>query len=253
MKVELLDKMGTDLTTVNAARVSFAKWKRVMELDDEKLIAYLARHDHWSPFAHSTIQFRITAPIFVARQLAKHQVGAAWNEESRRYIDNEPEFFQPARWRGRPESVKQGSGKEIHPGDSYLVDLSFKKAMDGSMEAYNSMLKRGVAPEMARMVLPQNHMTMWIWTGSLLFFSRVCHLRLDDHAQAETKVIAGKIHDICAHLFPVSWKALMAKHETPAEKEVNALKDEISTLKKALLKANAENSRILQRLSDSKV
>lgn len=253
MKVELLDKMGTDLMTVNAARVSFAKSKEVMDLSDEKLIAYLAKHSHWAPFAHATIQFRVTAPIFVARQLAKHQVGAVWSEESRRYIDDDFEVYVPGKWRTRPTNVKQGSGEDLNPGDSYLADNAYVKAMDEVALLYKALLRRGVAPEMARMVLPQSAVTMWIWTGSLLFFSRVCKLRLDDHAQSETRIIAEKIHDICGLLFPISWKELMRKTPPPSGDEMFALMNEINDLKKSLHKANSENSRILQRLSDEKL
>lgn len=252
MKVELVDKMGTDLMTVNTARVSFAKHKTAMDASDEKLIAYLAKHNHWLPFAHATIQFRISAPIFVARQLAKHQVGAVWSEESRRYIDDEPEIYAPGRWRMRPANVKQGSGENLHPGDDYLAASTYDTAMKDAAKAYQTMLKRGVAPEMARMVLPQSAVTSWIWTGSLLFFSRVCQLRLDDHAQAETRAVAEKIHDICAILFPISWRELMARRDPPDSEELKHLRSEVETLKKALSKANSENSKILQRIYDQK-
>lgn len=209
MQVTLIDHMGSDLSVVNAARVSFGKAKETLDLADKKLIGYLARHEHWSPFAHTSVQFRVTAPIFVARQLAKHQVGAAWNEESRRYIDDEPTTYCPLVWRGRADNVKQGSGEPLHPGDAYLCDNVYDTATGTAVQAYYTLLKRGVAPEQARMILPQATMTTWIWTGSLLFFARVCKLRLDDHAQAETRQIAGQIADWCSTLFPVSWKALM--------------------------------------------
>jgi len=238
MKVELVDKMGTDLTTVNTARVSFAKSKKTLDAADKKLISYLARNNHWLPFAHATIQFRVTAPIFVARQLAKHQVGAVWSEESRRYIDNEPEIYVPGVWRGRPENVKQGSGDNLHPGDGYLATSTYDTAMRDAVMAYTTLLKRGVAPEMARMTLPQSAITSWIWTGSLLFFSRVCQLRLDEHAQSETRAVAEKIHDIAALLFPVSWKALMERKDPPSGGEAAALRAEVESLKKALEVAN---------------
>lgn len=211
MNVTLIDHMGSDLSVVNAARVSFGKAKETLDLADKKLIGYLARHEHWSPFAHTSVQFRITAPIFVARQLAKHQVGAAWNEESRRYIDDEPTVYHPDAWRERAENVKQGSGEALHSGDAYLADSTYDTAIGTAMQAYYTLLKRGVAPEQARMILPQATLTTWIWTGSLLFFVRVCRLRLDDHAQAETREIAGQIADWCNTLFPVSWTALMEK------------------------------------------
>ena len=209
MNVTLIDFMGSDLSVVNAARVSFGKAKDALDDADKKLISYLARHEHWSPFAHTAIQFRVTAPIFVARQLAKHQVGGAWNEESRRYIDDEPTVYYPDAWRERAENIKQGSGGTLTAGDSWLTDLVYQTAMNDALRAYRSLMKRGVAPEMARMVLPQSTMTSWVWSGSLLFFSRVCRLRLDDHAQAETREIAKQIAGWCNKLFPVSWAALM--------------------------------------------
>lgn len=211
MQVDLLDHMGDDLAVVNAARVSFAKYKDEMSPADEKLIGYLAREDHWSPFAHTSLKFRVKAPIFVARQLAKHQVGAAWNEESRRYIDDAPEFYYPEEWRGKPVNAKQGSGDLLHPGDSYLADMNYSKAVDEAMKAYRALLKRGAAPEMARMVLPQSTYTSWIWTGSLFFFYRVCKLRLDPHAQAETREIAQGIDRHCREVFPVCWRFLFHK------------------------------------------
>lgn len=209
MNVTLIDFMGSDLSVVNAARVSFGKAKDALDDADRKLISYLARHEHWSPFAHTALQFRITAPIFVARQLAKHQVGGAWNEESRRYIDDEPTIYCPTEWRGRADNVKQGSGDALSSADAYLCDSVYDTAMGTAMQAYHTLLKRGIAPEMARMVLPQSTNTSWVWSGSLLFFSRVCRLRLDDHAQAETREIAKQIAGWCNKLFPVSWAALM--------------------------------------------
>jgi len=210
MMVELLDHMGDDLDVVNAARVSFAKFKEEMDAADEKLIKYLSNEDHWSPFAHTSIKFRVKAPIFVARQLAKHQVGAAWNEESRRYVSDAPEFYYPEEWRSRPSHIKQGSGVALHPGDCYLADSTYETAMHDAMKAYQSLLKRGVAPEMARFVLPQSTYTTWIWTGSLFFFARVCKLRIEEHAQHETMLVAKQISDYCNEIFPVSWRFLFS-------------------------------------------
>ena len=211
MQVELLDHMGNDLDVVNAARVSFAKFKEEMDESDEKLISYLAREDHWSPFAHTSLKFRVHAPIFVARQLAKHQVGAAWNEERRRYIKDAPEFYYPKKWRGKPSNVKQGSGEDLNPAYCILADSTYETAMRDATKAYHFLLKWGVAPEMARMVLPQSTYTTWIWTGSLLFFYRVCKLRLDEHAQAETREIAEAISSHCKEIFPVSHRFLWQK------------------------------------------
>jgi len=201
MKVDLIDHMGSDLTVVNAARVSFAKESEEMSDKDEKLIKYLAKHKHWSPFAHCFVQFRIKAPVFVARQLVKHQVGLVWNEVSRRYVDDEPEFYIPDEWRGRPTHSKQGSSNEV-------IDYSITSVMQYVKQSYDNLLKAGIAPEMARMILPQNMMTEWYWSGSLMAFARVCDQRLDEHAQAETSVIANWIDDYCYDLFPYSWEAL---------------------------------------------
>lgn len=225
MKVELLDHMGSDLTVVNAARVSFDKesvltyaspeFKELeigsLSLADEKLIGYLARHNHWSPFAHTSIQLRLRAPIFVARQLVKHQVGLTWNEVSRRYVDAEPEFYMPSSWRSRPDgSIKQGSGAEHQ--DSKLISLETSQILLQVVNLYSKMIAEGVAPEQARMILPQSMFTEWWWTGSLMAFCRVCRERISPLAQAETRVIAKLIAEIVEPLYPVSWNALMVNY-----------------------------------------
>ena len=203
MKVELIDKMGSDLTVVNAARVSYGKNKEVMDASDEKLIKYLAKHNHWSPFAHCTLQFRIKAPVFVARQLVKHQVGLGWNEISRRYVDYEPEFHTPEVWRGRPEDSKQGSSGEVQTDEEY-----YNRYINGCKVYYSLLLNEGVAPEMARMVLPQSMMTEWYWTGTLYAFARVCDLRCAKDTQLETQEIANGIDKFCNEEFPYSRKYL---------------------------------------------
>ena len=217
MKVEYVDHMGSDINVVNAARVSFAKETQEFDLEkDSKLINYLAKHNHWSPLAHTSVSIRVKAPIFMARQFVKHQIGLVWNEESRRYIDDEPEFYKPVIWRGRPENVKQGSSdSEVkilrwndYEGDQY-ADNVYNNLIENCKYIYDNMLESGVAPEMARMVLPQSVMTNWIWTGSLVAFARVCKLRLDSHAQKEAQELAHKINDVVAPLYPVSWGALM--------------------------------------------
>jgi thymidylate synthase (FAD) len=209
MIVHSFPTLDDDLTVVNAARASFGKEKAVFDEADAKLIRYLAKHQHIMPFAHPHIRFRIKAPIFVARQLAKHQVGGVWSEESRRYVDDEPTVHTPDQWRGRADNVKQGSGGPLDDGNTYICNRTYNAAVGIATEAYYTLLEHGVAPEMARGVLPLASMTTWIWTGSLLFFSRVCKLRLDAHAQAETREIAEKIAYECAKVFPVSWEALM--------------------------------------------
>ena len=202
MNVSVVDKMGSDLSVVNAARVSFAKHKTEFEDNDEKLIKYLATHDHWSPFGHASMQFRIKAPVFVVRQLVKHQVGLVWNEVSRRYVDNEPEFYMPFMWRGKPENKKQGSSdKEI--------EFDITMLMQNAKDTYNQMIEEGIAPEMARMVLPQNMMTEWYWSGTLYAFARVCNLRNKEDSQEETRMVT---HEIARHMkdhFPVSTKYLL--------------------------------------------
>lgn len=204
--------MGSDLSVCNAARVSFAKEHQELQDNDPKLISYLAKHGHWTPFAHCFLSYRIKAPIFVARQLVKHQVGLAWNEVSRRYVDDEPEFWFPEVWRGKPVNAKQGSDGVVdmldtNDGWDYCEWVNSQTAEQ--LNLYKALLGRGVAPEQARMVLPQNTMTEWIWSGSLAAFARVCKLRLDPHAQQETQEIARQIYDAVPTEFQWSWKALM--------------------------------------------
>jgi thymidylate synthase (FAD) len=209
ISVELIDKMGTDNTVVDAARVSFSKEAaNYTEEQNNKLIKYLAKHNHWSPFAHCTLQFRIKAPIFVARQLQKHQVGFAWNEVSRRYVDYDPTFWNPnGNWRKKAENKKQGSMDNLVDDPLESQDV-FEDAMRYCMLTYNLMLANGVCPEQARAVLPQSMMTEWYWTGSLYGFARVCQLRLDAHAQNECRQVAMCLDNACAQAFPMSWKAL---------------------------------------------
>ena len=211
MDVVLVDKMGSDLSVVNAARVSFAKKHEAFkEPSDTKLIQYLSRHGHWTPFGHCTLSFHITAPIFVARQLVKHQVGLVWNEVSRRYVDGKPEYWMPEHWRKRAEDKKQGSS------DEYVDWLSGEERTSTrvyhvsklAVHTYETLIGAGVAPEQARMVLPQSTLTEWYWTGTLYAFSRVCNLRCKPDTQLETQTIANKIDEIAGIEFPVSWDAL---------------------------------------------
>lgn len=221
MNVEYVDHLGSDINVVNAARVSFAKEVKEFDLEkDTKLINYLAKHNHWSPLAHTAVTLRIKAPIFMARQFVKHQIGLVWNEESRRYIDDTPEFYKPKAWRGKPISAKQGSSGEIPSDQTWStsafglvgtnVRIEHQHLIATALSCYENMLSYGVAPEQARMELPQSTMTNWIWTGSLVAFARVCKLRLDPHAQAEAQELAQKINDVIAPLYPVSWNALMS-------------------------------------------
>lgn len=212
MEVSLVDHMGTDLSVVNAARVSFHKMAGEMGEKDEKLIKYLADHNHWSPFAHTSVCLRIKAPIFVARQLGKHQIGLCWNEVSRRYVDDPPEFFFPV-LRQRPEGgIKQGSRNEF-PVNLEKCEQVVSMIHEYARQAYKMLLEENVSPEQARIILPQSMYTEWIWTGSLQAFARVCNLRLDPHAQVECQDIAKQISDIVRPLFPISWSVLVAPQE----------------------------------------
>ena len=222
MEVKFIDKMGSDLSVVNAARVSFAKesvWESIPEAgpvegllsnQDEKLINYLAKHNHWSPFGHASMQFHIKAPVFVARQLVKHQVGLIWNEVPRRYVDDEPEFFEPDNWRSRAEDKKQGSGTDtIEWVDRQTRTGKLQTEVETlALKNYNRLLESGVAPEQARMVLPQSMMTEWYWSGTLMAFARVCNLRCKPDTQLETQMVANQIDEVGEEYFPVSWKAL---------------------------------------------
>ena len=210
MSVRVVDHMGSDLTVVNAARVSFGKTVSEMSEKDTKLIRYLAKHGHWSPFGHCSVQFHIKAPIFVARQLVKHQIGLTWNEISRRYVDSEVEFYDVEKWRGRPVDKKQGSSeKDVEWVDRDIrTDTLQAQVVNIALLNYNMMIGAGVAPEQARMILPQSMMTEWYWSGTLYAFARVCNLRCAEDAQYETRIVANFINDECKELFPISWEEL---------------------------------------------
>ena len=233
-----IDHMGSDLSVVNAARVSFGKkstyakdcfncgekavkkypnlnlWEcgscyididqKNMKLSDRdtKLIRYLAKHKHISPFGHAFASFHVKAPVFVARQLVKHKF-LRWNEISRRYVDDEPEFYVPDVWRGRSADKKQGSDGVISISDDIVEDL-----YDDAVARYRLLLEIGVCPEQARMVLPQSMMTEWYWSGSLDAFASLCHLRCKPDTQYESQLVANQIDKEMAKLFPVSWAAL---------------------------------------------
>ena len=216
--VTLIDRMGDDLNVVNAARVSFGKKSeymprvhmgeaKVLQHKDDKLIKYLAKHKHMSPFGHCFASFHVKAPIFVARQLVKHKF-LRWNEISRRYVDTEPEFYQPSAWRGRSADKKQGSEGTVK--SNLNVDYLNNK----SLMAYEQLLNEGVCPEQARMVLPASLMTEWYWSGSLDAFADMCKLRCTDDTQAETSFVADAISEEMEQLFPVSWNALTGTDAT---------------------------------------
>ena len=222
INVTYVDHMGSDLSVVNAARVSFGKrsdweWsdeegatnytfgqedgKIHLKLSDRdtKLIKYLAKHKHISPFGHAFASFHVKAPVFVARQLVKHKF-LRWNEISRRYVDGDPEFYVPEVWRGRSADKKQGSEGVVEYDDT----LGHYNQLD----IYKELLHRGVAPEQARMVLPQSMMTEWYWSGSLDAFASMCHLRCKPDTQYESRIVADQIDDEMSKLFPVAWEAL---------------------------------------------
>tara|TARA_R110000782_G_scaffold131625_1_gene223446 strand:- start:133 stop:750 length:618 start_codon:yes stop_codon:yes gene_type:complete len=200
IKATYVNHMGSDLSVVNAARVSFGKTRNEMGEGDKKLIKYLAKHKHTSPFGHAFASFHVKAPIFVARQLVKHSF-LRWNEVSRRYVSTTPEFYEPETWRGQSEDKKQGSAGVVAD-----VHIGTTQRLVGML--YEGLLGRGVCEEQARMVLPQNTMTEWYWSGSLDAFSRMCNLRLKDDTQYETRLVAQQIDTIMQPLFPISWAAL---------------------------------------------
>lgn len=207
MKVEYIYHMGCDLRAANVARVSFAKWKEVFNERDESLINYLVSNEHWTPLAHNMLSIRVKAPIFVARQLAKHQVGLVWNEESRRYINSGPEFFFPENWRQRPENKKQGSGENFDAEISkFFTNVLIEHCRESYLN-YTTLISQGVAPEQARMFLPINAYTEWVWTGSLWAFFRVVALRTKPDAQEETQFIAKEIANIIVQRWPICYKA----------------------------------------------
>ena len=213
IKATYMDHMGSDVTVVNAARVSFGKkTNNTYTTDkDDKLIRYLAEHKHMSPFGHCFASFHVKAPVFVARQLVKHKF-LRWNEISRRYVDQEPEFYWPKQWRGRSPDKKQGSS-----GTVLINELSIKNDFDLGVDAYNRLLDDGVCPEQARMVLPQSMMTEWYWSGSLDAFADMCNLRCASDTQVETRLVATQISDRMRKLFPVSWHALVKVNGHQAE------------------------------------
>ena len=219
MNVELINVYGNDLSIVNAARVSFSKesdyiydmtWASTGKdlcLADKKLIKYLAKHDHFTPFTHCTITFREEVPIFVARQRFKHTIGFSYNEESRRYIDSDPTFYHPDVWRKKAENVKQGSSEEGIASQG-LTKKKYDQFLIKAKEMYDDLLKTDVAPEQARMCLPQSMYTSYYVTGSLSAFARAYKLRIDNHAQKEIQDLAKMWDSICSSIYPISWKEL---------------------------------------------
>ena len=213
-QIELLAHVGSDNSIANTARVSMeigGEWddlpKDYSEEQRDKLLNYLAKHQHTSPFRHNSITIRCHVPIFLARQLGKHQVGMSWNEVSRRYVDEQPEFYFPDEWRSKPDgSIKQGSG-DVHYDNTFWQN-DYADLIGYCQETYDRMLEDGIAPEMARMVLPQSMMTEFVWTGSLMAFAHVYRLRADNHAQVEAQEFAKELDEIISPLFPCAWSVL---------------------------------------------
>lgn len=218
MQVQYITHSGSDLLVVNAARVSFAKESKQFNDKDQKLITYLAEHKHWLPFRHPQVTLRCKAPLPIARHLGKHQVGFSWSEESRRYIDTPPEFYWPDKWRKRADNKKQGSSDEVFETEPLVAIKEWERGQVVAAPSkvhsilvamYNGLVALGVAPEQARMILPQNMMVNWVWTGSLLGWAQMCKARLADDAQRETQEFARRVQDVVAPLYPVSWDNLM--------------------------------------------
>jgi len=221
MKCELISSLGDDLTVVNSARVSFeneSSWKRnipslgITELNDKdkKLIKYLAKHKHFTPFTHCVITVREEVPIFVARQRFKHTVGFSYNEVSRRYVDSDPVFYHPDEWRKRAENKKQGSEDKC-VSSQQLVNKKYDEFLVEVKGLYDNLLSMDVAPEQARMVLPQSMYTSYYVTGSLSAFARAYKLRIDEHAQKEIQYLATMWNEVIEPLYPVSWAALIGE------------------------------------------
>lgn len=209
--VDLLDTMGSDNAVCDAARVSFSKdASQFTDEQNNRLLGYLAEHNHWSPFAHCFMKFRFKAPIFVARQFQKHVVGFAWNEVSRRYVDTTPTFFVPTSYRKRPANMKQGSVAEGEtPIVGQLMD-AYKDKVREHVDDYTHMINQGICPEQARMFMPQSMMTEWIWTGGLMAWARFVKLRSDSHAQAECWGYASRVEERMRDNFPAASEALLS-------------------------------------------
>ena len=219
-EVTYIDHMGSDLSVVNAARVSFGKKREalgtvtvndktsvVLHDTDRKLIKYLAKHRHMSPFGHAFASFHIKAPVFVARQLVKHKF-LRWNEISRRYVKTDPEFYYPDYYRQSSDDKKQGSGDRVSDTIANISIQNVTRHMAQCLIQYQNLLTDGVCEEQARMVLPQNTMTEWYWSGSLDAFADMCNLRCKPDTQAETRVVADAISREMRELFQISWEAL---------------------------------------------
>ncbi|EEE42854.1 FAD-dependent thymidylate synthase [Roseibium alexandrii] len=223
MKAEYVDHMGDDLSVVNAARVSFDKtseWvysgvdtngpaEKALASRDQKLINYLATHNHWTPFAHTAITIRMSAPVPIRTQCFKHKAGFTENEESRRYISSTPEVYLPEKWRKKADNKKQGSGGTFYSKNQAIFKKLYSKTVEDAIDTYDHLISQGVCPEQARFVLPQGAEVQWIWTGNLASYARFYKQRMDPHSQEEIQELALMVGEIIEPLFPVSWKALI--------------------------------------------
>jgi len=209
MKVEYVDHMGNDNSVVKAARVSFAGDNEEARGQDKdaKLIKYLANHNHWTPFAHTSVTLRMTAPVPIRTQCFKHKVGFSENEESRRYISNTPDLFKP-KFRSQVTNKKQGSGDNLTGEEESRAQALYVASTLRAVATYELLLESGVCEEQARFVLPQGCLVNWYWTGSLSAFARFVKQRSDSHAQVEVQELAKMVSDIIKPLYPVSWEAL---------------------------------------------
>jgi thymidylate synthase (FAD) len=213
-RVELLETFGSDLTVVNAARVSLGKQVNEFTDKDARLIKYLADHDHVSPFFHPQARFRLKMPIWMAREWFRHTIGFARNEVSRRYVDDPPTFHLPPFVRGRALNKKQGSLDDAHPDTTLMLHV-MKESTEKSFHYYTSLIQGGVPPEQARMVLSQNMMTEFIETGSLAAYARLVNLRMGPDAQSEIREVASQISAQLRSAFPHSWSTLVSEPNVP--------------------------------------
>ena len=208
MKAEYYSHSGSDDMVADMARVSFSKAaSNYTPEQNEKLIRYLARNNHVTPFFHPSITLRMEAPVPIRTQCFKSKIGFAENEESRRYIKSTPKLFVPNEFRSAPEgSAKQGSG-DTHPfSDSWKT--TYEAVCGNAIWHYQKMIGAGIAPEQARLILPQGVEVNWMWTGSLAAYARFYKLREDSHAQKEVQDLAKEVADIIEPLYPISWKYL---------------------------------------------
>lgn len=221
ISIKFVDKMGDDFRVFEAAKATLGGEEESGfvrgETDPSRLINFLARERHITPFCHPHVTFECEAPIAIARQLGKHQVGFRWNERSMRYKDSVIDVYVPDMFRGRPDNLHSGSADidvsgrvvdEGWSGDGVTVAQLYKIVTDQCLHFYNELVKAGLAPEQARFVLPQGMITRWIWTGSLYGWYEVWRQRSSEHAQYEARLFASQLDTHMSSLFPIAWEAL---------------------------------------------